>query len=397
MEIKNSNKNNKHWALLFSIIILSIMWIIIYHTGVELTILFRSLLPGIAVFASAFMLSWAAELAMIEIPGALAFAFLAVVAVLPEYAVDIYFAWEAAKKPEYISFATANMTGANRLLIGFGWPIVLFAYWIKSKKGGFELERTIKLLILVLLFATMYSFIIPVKGTLSIIDALVFLLIFIVYIYKATKQHVVEPELEGISEMIGSWQKVPRRFATILFFLLAAYTIYISAEPFAEGLLEVGRHFGIEEFILVQWLAPLASESPEFIVAVLFALRVNPKGSFDTMISSKINQWTLLVGMLPLAFSLSLGAIGTMELDLRQREEILLTSAQSLFAVVLISNFNFTIWEALALFFLFSTQLFFTSTGIRFFYSFVYIILSIIIFIYNINKREGILKLFVKN
>lgn len=397
MKVNDTNKNNKHWLLLLTIIILSVAWIVIYHRGVELNILLRALLPGIAVFASAFMLSWSAELAMIEIPGALAFALLAVVAVLPEYAVDIYFAWEAARKPEYIQFATANMTGANRLLIGFGWPVILFAYWLKSRNRGFELDRTNKLLIIVLLIATIYSFIIPVKGTLSIIDAVVFLLIFVIYIYRATKQHVVEPELEGISEMIGSWEKVPRRAITIFFFLLAGYTIYIAAEPFAEGLLEVGRHFGIEEFILVQWLAPLASESPEFIVAVLFALRVNPKGSFDTMISSKINQWTLLVGMLPLAFSLSLGAIGTMHLDFRQREEILLTSAQSLFAVVLISNFNFSLWEAIALFLLFSTQLFFTSTEVRFFYSFVYIILSIVIFIYNINKREGILKLFMKD
>jgi cation:H+ antiporter len=395
MEINNSN-NNKHWLLLFTIVILSIAWIIIHHSRVELGVLLRALLPGIAVFASAFMLSWAAELAMIEIPGAVAFALLAVVAVLPEYAVDIYFAWEAAKKHEYIQFATANMTGANRLLIGFGWPVILFAYWLKSRKRGFELDKASKLLIVVLFVATFYSFVIPIKGTLSIIDAIVFLLIFIVYIYRATKQHVVEPELEGISEMIGSWATVPRRLMTVFFFLLAGYTIYISAEPFAEGLLEVGRHFGIEEFILVQWLAPLASESPEFIVAVLFALRVNPRGSFDTMVSSKINQWTLLVGMLPLAFSLSLGAIGTMHLDFRQREEILLTSAQSLFAVVLISNFNFSLWEALSLFILFSTQLFFTSTEVRFFYSFIYILSSIVIFVYNINKREGIIKLFLK-
>jgi len=387
----------KNWLLIILMLVLSLLWIVIHHLGVNLNVTARALIPGIAIFASAFMLSWAAELAMIEIPGALAFAFLAVIAVLPEYAVDIYFAWQSAKDPKYIQYASANMTGANRLLIGFGWPVILFAYWIKRRAKGFDLDPSSKLLIVVLLIATIYSFFIPIKNTLSIIDAIALLSIFAVYIYRATKQHVIEPDLEGVSEMIGLWEVIPRRVATLFFFLIAGYTIYISAEPFAEGLLEVGRHFGIEEFILVQWLAPLASESPEFIVAVLFALRINPKGSFDTLISSKINQWTLLVGMLPLAYSLSAGALGVMHLDFRQREEILLTSAQSLFAVVLLADLHFSIWEAIALFVLFTTQLFLTSSEFRLIYSFVYIALSILIFIVNISKRSGIVKLFKKN
>lgn len=387
-------RNSKHWWLIIGIVATCILWGVVYHLHLSIGVFWRAFLPGMAIFASAFMLSWAAELAMIEIPGALAFAILAVLAVLPEYAVDIYFAWEAARSPEYIQYAAANMTGANRLLIGFGWPVILFAYWIKSRNKGIDLDKSSKLLIVVLLIATLYSFVIPIKGTLSVIDAIVFLGIFAGYIYRATKQRVIEPELEGVSEMISEWMIGPRRIATVIFFLLAGYTIYISAEPFAEGLLEVGRHFHIEEFILVQWLAPLASESPEFIVAILFALKVNPKGSFDTLISSKINQWTLLVGMLPLAFSLSLGGLGVMDLDFRQREEILLTSAQSLFAVVLLANLHYSVYEAMALFVLFATQLFFTSSEVRFVYSFVYIALSIIIFIYNYSKRTGFLQLF---
>ena len=67
------------------------------------------------------MLSWAAEVAQLDIPQALALALLALIAVLPEYAVDMYFAWMAGKNPSYTAFATANMTGANRLLIGVGW------------------------------------------------------------------------------------------------------------------------------------------------------------------------------------------------------------------------------------------------------------------------------------
>ena len=53
-----------------------------------------------------------------------AMAVLAFIAVLPEYAVDLYFASTAASKPEYAQYAAANMTGSNRLLIGVGWSVV---------------------------------------------------------------------------------------------------------------------------------------------------------------------------------------------------------------------------------------------------------------------------------
>ena len=52
------------------------------------------------------------------------------------------------------------------------------------------------------------------------------------------------------------------------------------------------------------------------------------------LLASKINQWTLLIGMLPVVFMVSAGRLGPMELDQRQIEEMFLTAAQALFAVV---------------------------------------------------------------
>ena len=100
---------------------LCLQWIFISLSGTALSPELQALSAGIAIFGASFMLSWAAELAQLEIPQALALALLALIAVLPEYAVDMYFAWEAGKDPKYTAFATANMTGANRLLIGVGW------------------------------------------------------------------------------------------------------------------------------------------------------------------------------------------------------------------------------------------------------------------------------------
>ena len=62
---------------------------------------------------------------------------------------------------------------------------------------------------------------------------------------------------------------------------------------------------GISEFFLVQWLAPLASEAPELLVAGLYAYRLNTNAGLGTLVSSKVNQWTLLVGTLPIAFAIA--------------------------------------------------------------------------------------------
>src|SRR3954471_21331372 len=137
--------------------VLAAQWLILKHLGINLPEPWQPILPGIAVFGAAFLLSWAAELAQLEIPQALSLAFVARVAVLPEYAVDIYFAWTAGKNPAYIAYAAANMTGGNRLLIGAGWATIIFAYFLKYRHRSIALHTGHRLELLALLMATVYS------------------------------------------------------------------------------------------------------------------------------------------------------------------------------------------------------------------------------------------------
>ena len=73
------------------------------------------------------------------------------------------------------------------------------------------------------------------------------------------------------------------------------------------------------------------------------------------MVSSKINQWTLLVGTLPLVFVAS-GSLHGLPVETAQREEVLLTAAQTVFAVALLVNLSISLREAFALFGLFWAQ-----------------------------------------
>jgi cation:H+ antiporter len=383
-----------NWLWIGSSTLLCLQWIIIHFAGAHPAPHLEALSSGVAIFGAAFMLSWAAELAQKDIPQALAIALLALIAVLPEYAVDMYFAWSAGKDPQYTSYAMANMTGANRLLIGVGWAAVVATVWFKTGKKRIQLEPEHRIEIFYLGLATIYSFVIPFKARLDLLDAAVFITIFGFYMRAACKASHVEPEFEGPPEMIESWGEGPRRIMTVLFFLFSGFTIFIAAEPFAEGLLATGRTFGIEEFILVQWLAPLASESPEFIVAILFALRGQPGTSMGALLSSKVNQWTLLIGMLPVVFAVSAGRFGPMVLDQRQIEEMFLTAAQSLFAVAVLANLSFTLLEATVIFLLFSTQLFFPDPQFRFYYSIFYVLLAVGLVIIKKDVRNGLCGLF---
>ena len=383
-----------NWLWIGSSSVLCLQWIIIHLSGGHPPPHWMALSSGAAIFGAAFMLSWAAELSQKDIPQALAIALLALIAVLPEYAVDMYFAWQAGKDPKYTAFAKANMTGANRLLIGVGWAAVVLTYFLKTGNKSIELEPGHKSEILYLGLATVYSFLIPIKGRLDLMDAVAFIAIFVLYMRAASKAEHVEPELEGPPAMIESWGEGARRLFTVLFFLFSGYAIFVAAEPFAEGLLATGRTFGIEEFILVQWLAPLASESPEFIVAILFALKAQPGTSMGALLSSKVNQWTLLIGMLPVVFMVSGRSMAPMVMDQRQIEEMFLTAAQSLFAVAVLANLSFSLLEAGVIFLLFSTQLFFPDPQFRFYYSFIYILLAIGLVVLKKDARAGVLGLF---
>jgi cation:H+ antiporter len=96
---------------------------------------------GFAILGSAFLLAWAAEALQLDVSQGLALTVLALIAVLPEYAVDFTFAFKAGEDPDkFAPLALANMTGGNRLLIGVGWSlVVLLAAWrmtsIARKRG----------------------------------------------------------------------------------------------------------------------------------------------------------------------------------------------------------------------------------------------------------------------
>ncbi len=335
--------------LLYILFVLQLITIRIFFPHIFEDPLVMSLSSGIAIFGAGFILSMTSEVAQKDMPRSLATIILALIAILPEYAVDIYLSYKASMVPEYKDYALANMTGANRLLVGLFWPLVVFAFFLKFKKKFVELKN-VHLEIVFLSIFSFYAIFIAFKASITVLDSLILALLFFTYMYIASKQPKTEPELENkVLEKIASFKAPLRRLTITFLFAFSALGIVMSAEPFSEGLIHTGKMLGINEFFLVQWIAPLASESPELIVVMILVLRGFASWGISTLISSEVNQLSLLIATIPIAFSIGHGSIETFPLETLQSVEIVLVASLSIFGITIIIDRVFNIYEAFAM------------------------------------------------
>jgi cation:H+ antiporter len=365
---------------LAAVALITVPAFLVRFAGLESSSAVEALLFGFAIVGAAFAISWAAETAQLDISAGLAIAILALIAVLPEYAVDFVFASQGgnayqldpscpsplgAERVSPCDLALANMTGANRLLIGLGWSMVVFIAWYRLRRTGqmprrrwegIQLTRDHSIELGFLWVATLYSLTLPLKASITLVDTVVLVGLFAGYTWRVSRAPAEEPHLVGPARYLGTFPVVARRSSVIGLFLASGAVIWLFAHPFADALVETGEQLHISEFLLVQWLAPLASEAPELIVAGLFAWRLNTNSGLGTLVSSKVNQWTLLVGTLPIVFAISSASSHGLPISAVQREELFLTAAQSFFAVAVMSNLSLSLREAGYLFGLFWAQ-----------------------------------------
>ncbi|MFB6228817.1 MAG: sodium:calcium antiporter, partial [Halobacteriales archaeon] len=127
---------------------------------------------------------------------------------------------------------------------------------------------------------------------------------------------------------------------------------------------------------------------------------------FNALISSKLNQWTLLIGTIAVVYSVGLGGYGALPFDAKQSAEIWITAAQSFFALSILVNFEISVREAIVLFVLFSSQVVIEflvlevldianpealSHDILIAYTGVYVVLGIALFV---RRRRALIELF---
>jgi cation:H+ antiporter len=315
-----------------------------------------------SILLAAMLIAWAAESAQFFIAQGFALAILAWLQTLPEFAVEAVYALR-----QDVPMLLASLTGALRLLTGLGWPMIYATAALAYRHRYGKPLRAIRLTdehcveVVGLLVCMAYATVIWWKASLNLFDAAVLIAIYGAYLWLLSKQPPQHQEgiqdLERIPRSIVLAAKPVRVTAITSLFVAGGAIIYFISEPFLDSLQAVSIILGVEQFVFVQWVVPFVSEFPEGISAFNWARTIERASmALMNLVSSNINQWTLLAAMLPILYSFSRGAASAIAFDSQQRVELLMTLGQSLVGALFLINMELAWWEAAALFVLWAIQ-----------------------------------------
>ena len=369
---------------------------------------FNSVWTFPAIVLAAMFIAWAAECGQFFISQGLALAVLAWVQTLPEFAVEAVIAFTASKDPSKIHLITANFTGSLRLFVGLGWPMVYFTAFLFRKRANsginpwvIRLDDEHSIAVLSLLPALLYFLVIYFKGTLNIFDGFVLGTVYFVYLYLLSKMPPRDREEAGDLGRLPKYVmrlKYPLNIVwTSSLFVVGAVIIYFTVHPFLNSMLAIAVSMGISQFVFVQWVSPFLSEFPEKLSAFRWARKVTKAPmALINFVSSSINQWTILVAMIPFIYCLGMGKIVPVIFDEHQKLEILLTIVQSYLGFLFLANMEFRFFQAGALFVLWLIQFLVPDIrqGITVVYA-AWAFIETILIIKNIKKRNAF-RIFLK-
>jgi cation:H+ antiporter len=287
---------------------------------------------GAAVVAAAFMLAWATEAAQVDIGHGVVIAVVAFVAILPEYIVEVHYAFTG--QAEYV---TANLTGASRLLLGCAVALpavigLLRGRWSVAPIGRLSLASPHRLELAILTLASLWTLRGVTRGELTPLDAAVLISLYVLYLRRVAVMGGEGPPPIGVAAQIEALPKAERKRWVGGLLAYAASVILLTAVPFGDAVLGTGALIGIKPYLLLQWIVPLATEAPELVVA--FVLLTHGRGgqSLAVLLAGAVSQYTLALGTVPLAYQMGAG-VGPLPLPGRERIELFLSVGVALYAV----------------------------------------------------------------
>ena len=331
---------------------------------------FAAALCFTAVIAAALLISWGAEAAQFFMSQGLAVALIALLQVVPEFMVEAVIAWQAGKTGN-LDLVFANASGSNRLLTGFGWPLIFFVtdFYHRRKHGrpleAIALRGEHVVEVLALLLASSWYLVLIWKGTLSLLDSAVLGGGFALYLWILNRLPCEDEEekddLIAPPRLLAEAGERPAgRLAIYGLFLLGGAVMWAVAEPFLGAMKDVAVAVGVSEFAFVQWVAPFLTEFPEKVTAVYWSrtVRLAPMALLN-MVSSTVNQFTALVAMIPIAYAVSAGHARAIPMDPLHKTEVFLSFATTLYGVACLLKMRFTRVNAYVMLALFLLQFFY--------------------------------------
>jgi cation:H+ antiporter len=324
------------------------------------------------LIAASIVIGWAAEVAAVWLSAGIALAVLAWLQTSPEFAVEASIAWARDSH-----LALANLTGSLRLLLGLGLPMVYCVHWFCERRRGRDarevrLPGAFAVEALGLLIPVLYFLFIHFKGKWTAWDGMILCSFYMLYFWLLHLQrrrgsqdepgHGTSDDEPWVVRKLLRKSKRTQISALMAMFVFGAAALYFTVHPFVEALKDAALWFGVNEFVFIQWIAPVASEFPEKITAFNWARR--PKRvpyAIVNILSSVTSQWTLLAGFVPILFSLSAHRFFVIELTDFQKTELMLTISQSALVVIFLADLSVKGFEAAGLFVLWLLQLVFPT------------------------------------
>jgi len=144
-------------------------------------------------------------------------------------------------------------------------------------------------------------------------------------------------------------------------------------------------------------VAPFLSEFPEKVSAFKWASTVRQAPmALMNMVSSNINQWTVLAAMIPIVYSLSAGQMMAVPLDGMHRHEVLLTILQSLLGMILLLNMRYSMGEAAMIFAMWFVQFVVPSLRVEIMFVYGFLILGGLVQLFRGRRGISAFRIFAR-
>ncbi len=315
-----------------------------------------------AIVLLALVISLGADSAQYYISQGLALAILAWMQTAPEFMVEADLAWH-----KEVHLLLANLTGSLRLLTGLGLPLVFFVSYLYHGRGGknttIHIDSAHSIEVVSFTAGVLYLVVVYVKGSLTMLDGILLLLLYLIYLFFLTRlpsREKGEPaKMEYVPGKIMHMSRWYRSASILALFVIGGVGLILVVGPFINSMKGVAVAVGVSDFVFIQWLSPFLSEFPEKLSAFMWTKKEEGTTmGLMNIVSSTVNQLTLLPALLPFIYAYAVGSVTPIQFGAHQRSEILLTIAQCSTTIVLLVDMKFSSYEAGGLFIIWCIQFF---------------------------------------
>jgi cation:H+ antiporter len=367
--------------------------LLVHAAGPLLPVPLTAIGLGVGVLGAAFMLAWAADAGEAVFSGGLVLAAVALVGVLPEFIIEVHFAFV-----QQAELVTANLTGATRLLLtcAVALPLLVALYARRTGRDDepIQLAPPRRLELGVLLVSAVFAVQVVIRGSLTVFDAVLLLALYVHYARRVQGTPYEEPAVVGVAAGLMSLPPRWRRPAVAALLLGAAVVVLVIANPFTHALLDTGTSMGLDPYLLIQSVVPAATEAPELVVVAVLVANRRPAQGLALLLAASVSQWTLGMGALPIAY---LAGGGGLALPLAGREQVELgfTTTLTFFVVAALATLRPERVDGILIAVVFVAQLVYPTTFTRFAAGFVLLVFAVDLLVARRRQVRPILRTLV--